>query len=178
MIDGTAVRLRGWQESDLEVITEMRNDLPLQAQLLARARGSNLQQVRQWLQDRSSDPRRLLLIVASRDDDRTLGYVLLSDLDNIDRHAELGICLHVQAQGRGAGREALTLVQPYLRQVWALRKLSLRVRRDNAPAIACYQRVGFEQCGLMRQHVNVDGAFHDIVLMELFLEGRESACAS
>ena len=40
MIDGMVVRLRGWQESDLEVITEMRNDLALQAQLLARTRGS------------------------------------------------------------------------------------------------------------------------------------------
>ena len=178
MIDGTVVRLRGWQESDLEVITEMRNDLPLQAQLLARARGSNVQQVMQWLQDRSSNPHRLLLIVASHDNDQTLGYLLLSDMDNIDRRAELGICLHAQAQGRGAGREALTLVKPYLRRVWALRKLSLRVRSDNASAIACYRRVGFEHCGLMRQHVNVDGAFHDIVLMELFLEGKDSECVS
>ena len=78
MIDGSVVRLRGWQDSDLEVITEMRNDLALQAQLLARARGSNVPQVRQWLQDRSVDPHGLLLIVASRDDDRTLGYLQLS----------------------------------------------------------------------------------------------------
>ena len=178
MIDGTVVRLRGWRESDLEVITEMRNDLALQAQLLARARGNNTPQVRQWLQDRSADPQGLLLIVASRDDDRTLGYLQLSDISGIDRRAELGICLQGQARGQGKGREALTLVQPYLREVWALRKVSLRVRSDNAQAIACYERVGFERCGLLRQHVHVEGTFRDIVLMDLFLEGNDSACAS
>ena len=176
MIEGTVVRLRGWQESDLEVITEMRNDLALQAQLLARTRGSATPQVRQWLQDRSTDPQGLMLIVASRDDDRALGYLQLSDISDIDQRAELGICLHAQAQGRGVGREALTLVQPYLREVWALRKLSLRVRSDNAQAIACYERVGFERCGLLCQHVHVGGAFRDIVLMDLFLEGKDSAC--
>lgn len=178
MIDGTVVRLRGWQESDLEVITEMRNDLALQSQLLGRARGSNAPQVRQWLQDRSADPHGLLLIVASRDDDRTLGYLQLSGISGIDRRAELGICLQAQAQGRGVGREVLTLVQPYLRDVWALRKVSLRVRSDNAQAIACYERVGFERCGLLRQHVHAEGTFRDIVLMDLFLGGTESACAS
>lgn len=178
MIDGTMVRLRGWQESDLEVITEMRNDLALQAQLLARTRGSNTPQVRQWLQDRSADPQGLLLIVAHRHDDRTLGYLQLSDISGIDRRAELGICLHAQAQGHGVGREALTLVQPYLREVWALRKVSLRVRSDNAQAIACYERVGFERCGLLRQHVHVEGTFRDIVLMDFFLEDKDSACAS
>ena len=178
MIDGKVVRLRGWRASDLKVITEMRNDRALQAQLLARARGSNTPQVEQWLQDRSSDLQGLLLIVASSDDDGTLGYLQLSDMSGIDRRAELGICLHARAQGRGVGREALTLVQPYLREVWALRKLSLRVRGDNAQAIACYERVGFERCGLLRQHVHVDGTFRDIVLMDLFLEGKDSACAS
>ncbi len=178
MIDGTQVRLRGWQESDLEVLTEMRNDLALQAQLLSRARGSNTQQVRQWLQERTADAHRLLLIVAGREDDRTLGYLQLSEIDGIDQRAELGICICAQAQGHGIGREVLTLVQPYLRQVWALRKLSLRVRSDNAPAIACYERVGFERCGLLRRHVHIDGKFHDVVLMELFLSGEGEPCVS
>ena len=178
MIDGTGLRLRGWRESDLDVLTEMRNDLALQSELLARPRGSGALQVRQWLQNRAADPQGLLLIVAGRDDDRTLGYLQLTDISAVDRRAELGICLHAQAQGRGVGNEALTLVQPYLRRVWALRKLNLRVRADNARAIACYERVGFLRCGLLRHHVYIDGALRDLVLMEMFLEGTESACAS
>lgn len=178
MIEGKVVRLRGWRESDLQILTEMRNDAALQAQLLARARGSSTPQVRQWLQDRSTDPNGLLLIVASRDDDRTLGYLKCSDMGTVDRRAELGICLHSQAQGRGVGREVLTLVIPYLRDIWSVRKLSLRVRADNSRAIACYERVGFERCGLLRQHVHVDSALRDLVLMEVLLEGRDSACAS
>ena len=47
--------------------------------------------------------------------------------------------------------------------------------------IACYERVGFERCGLLHRHVRVDGALRDIVLMEFFFESLESegsACAS
>ena len=178
MIEGSTLRLRGWHESDLGLFIEMRNDVALQAELLARPRGSGIAQVRQWLQDRAGDPQGLLLVVASLDDDRPLGYVQLTDVSSIDGRAELGICLHAQAQGRGVGLEALTLVQPYLRRVWALRKLTLRVRAENARAIACYEQVGFVRCGLLHQHVFIDGALRDLVLMELFLDEPSTACAS
>lgn len=178
MIEAATIRLRGWQEADLPVLAEMRNDTALQAQLLARARGSNAAQVRQWLLDRSTDAHGLLLVIASRDDDTALGYLQFSEMGNADRRAELGICLHARAQGRGAGRDALGAVMPYLRDVWAVRKVSLRVRADNPRAIACYARVGFERCGLWREHVFIDGGFRDVVLMELFLEGKDPACAS
>ena len=178
MIEGTALRLRGWREDDLDVLTEMRNDLALQAELLARPRGSAVPQVRQWLLERTADPRGLLLIVANRSDDMPLGYLQLSEVDSLDRRAEIGICLHASAQGRGAGLETLTIMKPYLRNVWSLRKLTLRVRADNTRAIACYEKAGFAKCGLLREHVNIDGALRDLVLMEHFLHEEASACGS
>ena len=169
MIEGSAIRLRRWQESDLPVMMALRNDVALQAQLLARARGSNEQQVRRWLQERSSGTDSLLFIVADRGTDAALGYLQFIGIDPVDHRADLGICLARQAQGQRAGRAALTLALPYLRDVRGLRKLNLRVRADNQAAIGCYRHVGFEQCGLLRKHVLVDGSWNDVVLMELFL---------
>lgn len=169
MIEGVSICLRPWKEADVPVMMDVRNDVALQAQLLARVRGSDDAQVRRWLQDRSSGADSLLFIVADRQSDAAIGFVQLTGIDTIDRRAELGICLVRQWQGRGAGTEALRLMFPYLRESRGLRKLSLRVRSDNVGAIRCYRSVGFEECGCLREHVYLEGTWHDLVLMDIFL---------
>lgn len=169
MIEGRAIRLRVWQEDDLPVLTLLRNDVALQAQLLARVRGSRVEQVRNWLQDHSSGSDKLIFIIADRETDATLGFIKITELDLVNRRAELGICLIREAQGRGAGSESVRLICTHLRDMWSLRKISLKVRADNDIAIRCYHRTGFETCGLLRQHIYIDGAWQDIMLMDFFL---------
>ena len=169
MIEGEYIRLRAWQESDVALMTALRNDVDLQAQLLARVRGSQAAQVRDWMERRSTEADSIFFIIADSITDSALGYVQLTGIDLVDRRAELGICLDRAAQGRGSGREALELLMPYVREACGLRKLSLRVRADNVAAIRCYEYVGFEHCGLLRQHVFINDAWTNIVLMEIFL---------
>jgi diamine N-acetyltransferase len=179
VIEGASIRLRSWQESDVAAMAVLRNSVDLQAQLLARARGSDDAQVHRWLQDRSSGIDSLLFIIANRQSNSALGYMQFAGLDPIDRRAELGICIAPAAQGQGLGKEAIALALPYLRDTWGLRKLSLRVRSDNQRAIRCYLGLQFEQCGLLRQHVFISGGWHDVVLMERFLvPDSETPCVS
>jgi RimJ/RimL family protein N-acetyltransferase len=170
MIEGASIRLRAWQERDLRALQVLRNDVALQAQLLARAQGSDIAQVRDWLERRSNGTDSVLFVIADQHVDEVLGFIQFTGLDPIDCLADLGICLSPAAQGRGAGTEAITLALPHLREVWRTRKLNLRVRSDNERAIRCYQRLGFEQCGHLRKHIFIDGDWHDVLLMEKFLE--------
>lgn len=171
MLEGANFRLRPWRDEDLPVLTTLRNDVALQAQLLARARGSRPEQVREWLLSRSGQADHMLFIIAEREDDQTQGFIQISDLDPVNGHADLGICLLGQARGRGLGGQAIVLLANYLRDQWRLNKLSLRVRADNAAALRCYEKSGFERCGLLRQHVFIEGRWHDVILMERFLAG-------
>lgn len=170
MLKSATISLRPWQDADLPILTELRNDVALQAQLLARARGSRPEQVREWLQGRSRQDDRMLFIIADHQDDLAQGFIQLNDLDLIDRHAELGICLSAQARGRGLGGQAIALLADYLRDQWRLHKLCLRVRADNAAALRCYEKAGFVRCGLLRRHVFIEGRWQDVILMEYFLE--------
>jgi len=156
----------------------MRNDVALQAELLARPRGSNSVQVRLWLGERTADPQGVFLIVADVADDRALGYVQVTQIQAIDQTGDLGICLRPQVQGQRVGSRAILLLKTYMQQVWGLRKLGLRVRADNARAIGCYERSGFTRCGLLRAHVRQGGVFHDLVLMEQFLDELPKPCES
>lgn len=169
MIEGGAIRLRAWHEADVSAMVALRNHVELQAQLLARVRGSDDAQVRRWLQERSNGTDSLLFVIADRINDAALGYMQFVGLDLVDRRAELGICMAPAAQGQGLGTQAIALSLTYLHDIWSLRKISLRVRSDNQRAIRCYQGLKFEQCGLLRQHALMNGTWLDVVLMERFL---------
>ena len=169
MLKSATISLRPWQDTDLPILTEMRNDVVLQSKLLARARGSRSEQVREWLQSRSSQNDRMLFIIADCQDNQAQGFIQLNELNLIDRHADLGICLSTQARGRGLGGQAIALLAQYLRDQWSLRKLCLSVRADNTAALRCYEKLGFKRCGLLRQHVFIEGRWQDVVLMEYFL---------
>ena len=155
----------------------LRNDVALQAKLLSRVRGSNELQVRKWLEDRSTPPDRMLFIVAENLTNVPLGYLQLSGIDQLDLNADLGICLVAKAQGKGIGKEALRQAIFHLRDDFGVRKISLRVRADNHIAMRCYTRLGFSQCGELREHVFIDGNWQNVLLMELFLKNWPAQCA-
>lgn len=169
MLTDASVRLRPWQDDDLPTLTAMRNDIALQSQLLARARGSQREQVREWLQGFGERLERQLFIITELGSDQALGFVQVTNFDRLDGHADLGICLLGKARGRGLGGQAISLLANYLRDQWRVRKLNLRVRADNFGALRCYEKAGFRRCGLLRQHIFIDGVWQDVVLMESFL---------
>lgn len=169
MIEGLRIRLRNWSEADLPALTSWRNDVALQSQLLARVRGSSIDQVRQWAQERSRGETSLMWVIATCEGDRAIGYVQLVGLDDLDQCGDLGICLEPGSQGAGVGREVLSLLIAHVRQLRPFRKFELRVRADNAKAIRCYESVGFARCGVLHARTFVGGDYTDVILMERFL---------
>lgn len=166
------VVLRAWAERDVAFLTTLRNDRALQALLLARVRGSDEGQVRQWLRDRSSATDSLFFVIADAASGNCIGYAQLAAIDWVDRNGNLGICIAPAHQGRGVGAQTLALLMEALRATWSIRKVSLRVRTDNLRAIRCYERFGFAHCGLQHRHVYLDGKWLDVALMELFVDER------
>ena len=60
----TAVKLREWLESDLPFLKVMRNNVALQAQLLAVAKGSDDAAVRAWLARRTEGTEQTFRVIA------------------------------------------------------------------------------------------------------------------
>jgi diamine N-acetyltransferase len=168
MLEGSKIRLREWREEDLPSLTLWRNDIALQAQLMARPRGSDAGKIKSWLDGRTTPADRLFLVVASRENDEAVGYIQF-DLNLVDRFGEPGICLAPAQQGKGYGTEALNLAVKYLQATWGLRKISLRVLADNKRAVRSYTKCGFVECGKLRKHFLSGGEWKDVLLMEIFL---------
>lgn len=168
-IPGKIAMLRPPGEGDLDLLVELRNDVALQALLLAVARGSSPDQVRQWIHKRTGDPQGCLFMIAETGSGRGVGYLQLTGIDETHGFAELGFCIDPREHRKGFGRDAHLLLERHARSALGLRKFILRVLSTNAPALAFYESLNYRTAGRYERHVLIDGAYRDVILMEKFL---------
>lgn len=169
MLTGKHVVLRAWIPEDLPALQALRNDVPLQRQLMAQPKGSSLEQVRAWLTTRGQTADAVFFVIADRASNQALGYVQLLDMDAFHGSGRLGICVGPQAQGRGCGGETLSLLADYVREVFGLRKIVLEVLASNDGAIRLYLRHGYREVGRWQQHFRQGNDYVDVVIMEKLL---------
>jgi RimJ/RimL family protein N-acetyltransferase len=85
------------------------------------------------------------------------------------RHAgEFGISVLQAYAGQGVGKALLEYLIAWAERSGVVRKINLKVRVDNAPAIRLYERMGWVREGLTTRDTLIDGEFNDCLLM-----GRE-----
>lgn len=166
MIRTKRLGLRPWQESDLLFLQALRNDIDLQALLLATARGSSLPAVRRWLEDKSTGAERLFFVIELQEAQTPIGYIQLSLDPRASETFQFGICLAPIYQSQGYGAELLLAIESYLQIQHNARKLMLEVDESNIRAIACYKKLGYREVGVMMQHVFVQGNFRNVLIME------------
>jgi putative acetyltransferase len=99
-------------------------------------------------------------------DGRVVGYAGLHVRDGKRRHsAWLGIAVHDEFAGRGAGQLLLKGLLDLSDQWIGLTRVDLESFVDNERAIAMYRRFGFVDEGRQKNAYFIDGAFGDALLM-------------
>lgn len=83
---------------------------------------------------------------------------------------EFGMCILKEHWGKGIGTEMLKYLLEFAKSTGIIRKLNLRVRADNLPAIHLYKKLGFAECGRITREVSINGSFFDSILMEYELD--------
>lgn len=83
--------------------------------------------------------------------------------------AQIGTFLTPAVRGSGVGKKLFASTKAFaLAHGYA--KLFIQVRASNTHAQAFYKALGFVECGRLKAHVLIDGAFDDELLMELPLK--------
>ena len=105
-------------------------------------------------------------VLVAEIDGRVIGYAGLHVRDGKRRHsAWLGIAVHDEFHGRGAGlalmRGLLDLADNHL----ALLRVDLEANADNERAIAMYRRFSFVDEGILKKAYFIDGKYVDALLM-------------
>jgi aminoglycoside 6'-N-acetyltransferase len=87
------------------------------------------------------------------------------------RSAGIDIFLGAAWQGRGLGREAISVLVRHLVETRGHHRLTIDPAAANERAIRCYEAVGFARVGVMRQYErDDDGVWHDGLLLELLAD--------
>ncbi|MGN8026010.1 GNAT family N-acetyltransferase [Microbacterium sp. 22242] len=96
-----------------------------------------------------------------------VGTVNLFDIDEVARHAEVGIAVTPSARGTGFGTEAVAQLVEFAFVRGNLRRVHLEAIASNAAALRVYEKAGFVVEGRQREHAWVRGRYEDIVRMGL-----------
>jgi len=112
--------------------------------------------------------------VETRDTGEFVGHVALWGATLPARAGMLGIIVGPSYVDQGYGTEAVRIASRYAFRAMGLHRLELRVLAFNGRALASYGKAGFQQEGVRRQAVFVDGAFRDEVVMALLRDEWEA----
>jgi RimJ/RimL family protein N-acetyltransferase len=97
---------------------------------------------------------------------RPIGVLVLRNIDPVHRGAELHITVGEPAfRGKGYGAEAIRLAVAFAFDRLGLHKVVSTPFAHNLPMVRCLRKCGFEQEGLLRDALCINGRFIDVAIM-------------
>ena len=119
-----------------------------------------------WLGTFANDTSKVLFVIRKRGNPAPCGYIQITNIHPIHRSAEIGIRIGSdEDRGRGIGKSALKLAVDYTWNHLNLNRIQLTVLATNHRAIRAYKAVGFEEEGLFRRAVFINGTWTDVLAM-------------
>ena len=103
-----------------------------------------------------------------------LGSCQLTNIHAVHKTAELQIRIgRLDYQNRGLGTQAVRLLAHYGFYELGLHRIALHVFSSNLRAISVYKKIGFQQEGLLREAVLIEGRRTDVLIFSLL---RDEFC--
>ena len=168
---GDGVVLRRMRREDAENVVRWRSQPHVADQLFSRP--PTIEEHRRWFDAVrvSSDRQEFIICTGLAATEVPIGTIGLSGIDRHHERAEYGIVIgETSALGKGVAAEASLLLLVYAFQTLGLHRVFLQVFRDNARARRLYERLGFVEEGILRQHAVRGDAHIDVVVMGLLRE--------
>lgn len=166
ILEGERVRLRPVQPGDLPRFAEWLADPEVRRWLAALQEAPSLQDEVEWYEDSRANADNVLWSIETLEG-QLIGTVELRTVPYAAR-AELGIAIQDKAQwSKGYGTDTVRQVLDYGFNELDLNRIELTVDEANARGRRCYEKCGFREEGLLRQHRIVDGVPANTVMMAI-----------
>ncbi len=172
ILEGEKVRLRPVEPADLPHFADWLQDAEVRRWLAALDEPPTLQDEIDWYEDTRSNPDNVLWAIETMAG-QLIGTCELRVTPRAER-AELGIAVQDKSQwNKGYGEDAVKLVLEYGFEDAELNRIELTTDEENLRARRCYQKCGFVEEGVLRQHRRVDGRFSNTVVMSVLRQDWE-----
>lgn len=149
--------------ADADALVELGRDVAAEPELWLtydRTRGDERRNVRGVQRDAN------VLVLVAEDEHGIVGRLSIArDRSPLSRHiAEFGLMVAARARRQGVASAMIAEAIEWARGL-GIARLELTVFPHNAPAIALYRKLGFEEEGLLRRRYLIDGRYLDAMLM-------------
>src|SRR5262245_34525446 len=172
---GQALYLRPVERADAPLLQSWINHPDITRTILSRP-PINLQAEEEFIDRVTRSEHDLVLLIVLREGDRPVGATGLHQIDFRNRHAAFGIMLGEPSEwGKGHGTEATRLIVGHAFETMNLNRVWLQVFEYNERAIRCYERVGFQKEGVLRQDNYREGRYWDTFVMGILRSEWEQA---
>lgn len=170
MLKGEKVELRPLRMDDWHKTIEWRNDITIKK--LAMMHPFPITEINEieWYEEllKSKSDKTIYFAIADKQES-LLGFIFLNNINYTNKNCYLGIVIGKKdAQGKGYGFEAMTLIIDYAFNILNLNKITIEVVEYNQNAIHLYKKLGFIEEGNLKQQLFVNGSYKNVYLMSLF----------
>jgi RimJ/RimL family protein N-acetyltransferase len=172
MIEGTRVRLRSFELSDLDEIMKHWNKMELRnfigsADMGPVSRSEEEEFIRNTWKQRQ-ERKAFIFAIETKTENKLIGGTSLFKINWTSRSTEVGIAIYnPEYWGKGYGQEAMNLILGFAFRNLNLNRVELYPFDFNKRAQKCYLKVGFKEVGRRRKVRFIDGEYHDDILMDI-----------
>jgi len=170
MLLGDGVQLRAIEREDVPLFVSWLNDAEVRRYLSIYYPISRAQEEK-WFANLETHPiaEQPLMIETLVDGTwKPLGNISFLNVDQRCANAELGLFIgEKEFWNRGIGTKAIGLMLDYGFGMLNFHRIFLRVLEENKRGIHCYEKIGFQYEGSMREASFVDGRYGNVFLMSI-----------
>lgn len=175
MLNGEEVIIRALEKEDLPRLLKWRND-PRARRFLFSYLPISMSEEEEWFAQYLKQEKNKVFIIRLKDEDQSIGYMLLANIDHKNQNAEIGIHIDEEEyQGKGYGTDAMKTMLRFLFSEMNLHRVYLYVHEYNDRAIRFYKKMGFKNEGVLRDATFTEGRFYNVILMSILREDFSEA---
>ncbi|HPE70107.1 MAG TPA: GNAT family N-acetyltransferase [Thermotogota bacterium] len=168
MLSNEEILLRPLSAGDTEFVLSLRNHLESSAFFFSDPPLYDFQHA-QWLSQ--VPPNNLEFIIEYRGE--KAGQIRLTHVSFRHSRGEFGIVLSPAFQGKGIATQATRMFLEFVFSTFPIRKITLELFEDNAPARKLYEKMGFELEGVFKDEYLKNQRWCSVLRMALFKEKWE-----
>jgi len=119
-----------------------------------------------FFNDVVNSPDNVVMGIVDKSDDSHIGNIKLGPISWLHRRAELSIMIGEKDRwGKGFGTEATRLMVQYGFNRLNLHKITLGLFKEQFAGAKVYEKIGFEQEGVIKESHFIDGKWNDRIIM-------------
>ncbi len=169
ILTGDRIYLRPVQEADAtDTYVKWLNDPETTRYLESGRMQETVDSIKAYIRRYHARENALFLAIILKEGALHIGNIKLEPINWVHKEALLGIMIgDPRARGKGIGMETIRLVLNYAFDVLELHRVGLGVTSDNLQAISCYENLGFQREGIIREAISRKNGFVDRIWMGL-----------